>query len=104
MLDGERGSGDKCIVASSREGGDGEERTMMLRACRAAVSVCCSLRRVVVVWARCCSIAARLADRVWILVIRVGKAGLGGSRVCPRLLASRASLSLSKARRASEDR
>lgn len=45
MLDGERGSGDKCTVASSREGGDGVDRTMMLRACRAVARVCCSLRR-----------------------------------------------------------
>lgn len=44
MLDGERGSGDKCTVASSREGGDGVDRMMILRAWRAAFSVCCSFR------------------------------------------------------------
>lgn len=104
VLDGERGSGDKCTVASSREGGDGVDRTMMLRACRAAVRVCCSFRREAVDRARSFSIAARAADRVWIFVMRVGKATLEGSRVCPRVLASRASSTLSRARRATEDR
>jgi hypothetical protein len=48
--------------------------------------------------------AARSADRVWILEIRVGKAVLEGSRDFPRVLASRASESLSSAKRASADR
>lgn len=104
MLDGESGSGDKCSVASSSEGGSGVVRTMMLRACRAAVRVCCSLRREDVVCARCCEIVARVADRVSILVTRVRNARLVGSRVWPRVLASRASRSLSRARRARADR
>lgn len=104
MLDGERGSGDKRRTASSRVGGDGVDWTMMLRACSAAVRVCCSLSREAVDWARAFSIAVRAVERVWILVMRVGKAVLEGSRVCPRVLASRASVSLSRARRAAEDR
>lgn len=63
MLDGERGSGDKCTVASSREGGDRVDRTMMLRACRAVVRVCSSFSREAVDCARCFSIVARAADR-----------------------------------------
>lgn len=104
VLVGERGSGDKCTVASSSEGGEGEGRMMMLRAWRARERVFCSSRREAVARARLFSMAARAADRVWILVIRVGKALLDGSRPCPRVLASRAWLVLSRARRAREDR
>lgn len=104
MLAGERGSGDKCTVASSREGGDGEFRMMICRAWRAMVRVCCSFRRLAVDWARVFSMAVRVAERAWILEIRAEKAVLDGSRVCPRLLASRASTSLSREKRAREDR
>lgn len=105
VLVAKSGSGDKCMVASSGEaGGEGEVLMMMLRACRAVVRVCCFLRFEVVAWARFSSCVVRVVERARILARRVGKAGLLGSRLCPRVLASRASGILSRDRRAREDR
>lgn len=42
MLEGDKGSGERWMVASSRMGGEGEARMVMPRACRAAARVCFS--------------------------------------------------------------
>lgn len=75
MLEGESGSGERCIVASSREGGEEVLRVRISRARRAAVRVFCSRRRRAEACARFCSNNVRLSLRDWIRERRWGKAG-----------------------------
>jgi len=104
VLVGERGSGERCTAASSISGGCAVVRMRMLRARRAVNSINFSF------WARCsrscffCWIMARDICRSVIFILSLFNAVFVGSMARPREQESDAKGSLSRARRAREDR
>ena len=104
VLDGDSGSGERWIVASSSAGGFAEARTMMPRARIAAARTLFSLSRRDSVSLRVASLAAMAAARASIFERRALKEGVWGERARPRVHASRASGILERASKASEER